>query len=63
MLLLLRAGGVKGQIVDGGFVDGGVIEMSCYDCDCNGTAVDAVNVTTVFENPSSGGKVRKHRFT
>ena len=53
-MLLLWTGGVRGQ-----FADGGDIKMSCGDCDCSGSS-DAGTVT-VFENPSSGGKVREKR--
>lgn len=51
---LLWTGGASAQ-----FTDGGDISMSCGDCDCSGSS-DAGTVT-VFENPSSGGKVRRKR--
>lgn len=54
LLLMLWTGGSSGQ-----FTDGGDIAMACGECDCSGTS-DAGSVI-VFEDPSSGGKVREQR--
>lgn len=36
--------------------DGGEVLMSCGDCDCSGTSDDGT--ISVFDNPSSGERVR-----
>lgn len=51
-LLLLLAPTVSGQ-----YTDGGVVELDCTSCSCEGSAGDSE--VLVFDNPSSGQRVRE----
>lgn len=54
--LLLLLGSTAVGVVSGQLADGGEVKMTCDNCECTGSS-DAGSIS-VFENPSTGGKVR-----